>query len=372
MKTIEFALLAGKKRLSPRTGFVHLFPEDEALDTIPLYENFCFAFALMRQKTAEGVLAGKELLERLLAFQLPDGNFPVYLHDFPKAHDWNLKWKIGAILTYIVRQFPTLIASVETPLEKILSSPPPEKPLWRQRYAALKGEVLEEVRPTTSNEWTEWVITQQLAGVSSLFLPFDADLQKFLPETAQEKGEPRPHPLEWVLAEKKYADHPHQLWLAPLFPISYTPIPWIDSNFRSFWKGSVLHSLEGVGLHVALQDPPKDLFEVGLYCNRSSETTILINGQKGTAFRLEDQIAIHAGPKIIELTFHLVEGSGDFCGHVFPANRPSQKAKGFEAYDWFIGLRTLRRSNARIEIRLNERSKEKLLSEAPDCLLQVP
>ena len=45
------------------------------------------------------------------------------------------------------------------------------------------------------------------------------------------------------------------------------------------------------------------------------------------------------------LRFSLVEGEGDFCGHIYRSNRPNQRlTANHESFDWKIGLRTLRRS----------------------------
>ncbi len=67
MKAIELALKAGRKRQSTLTGFVHYCSEhpEKSSETIPTYENFCFALALLRSRIAENVLEAKALLEKL-------------------------------------------------------------------------------------------------------------------------------------------------------------------------------------------------------------------------------------------------------------------------------------------------------------------
>ncbi len=366
LKAIDLAILSGQKRLSPRTGFVHLHPSgEEFADTVPLYENFCYALALFRQKTAESVLAAIDLVRRLLSFQVPDGNFPVFLHEYPKTHDFHMGLKVAAILTYLLKLFPNVLGDLKPLLENALAltlSKVPEKPFWLNRYRALKNLPLLDLDPAalTLAEWTDFLITEQLAGKNHFDLPYDAENQLFGLSAPQEKGEPRPHPIEWILAEGRYAsrflkDHPHQLLCAPLFPFSYTPTPLPDSSFRLFWQGKTLHSLVGKGLVFDLPENIEmgrgDLFEAALYCDRSAETEILIEGKKGSLFQLGETVTIQTPQKTVHLRFFLKEGSGDFCGHIFFANRPSQVAKGHEAYDWQIGLRTLRRSpKVRIEI----------------------
>ncbi len=362
IRTIDLAYQAGVKRKSERTQFVH------DAETIPLYENFCFALALFRKKSAESVSEGKELIARLLPFQAQDGNFPLYLHDFPHCHDFQLRYRIAPILIYLLRLFSPVLGElkgkVEEALKKALSKKP-EKPSWENRYRACVGEALLPVNPTdfSPQEWTEWLITAQLAGQTHFSIPYDANLQLFIGPArfdAQEKGEPRPNPVEWLLADGEFSprllrDHPHQLLAAPLFPITYEPVTTVDSSLRLFWKGTAgIHSLVGKSLF----DLPElsemgrgDLFEAALHCNISPETTLSIEGIKGTTFRLGEKIWIETPTLKIRLHFELIEGSAEFCGHIFKANRPSQMCKGYEAYDWQIGLRTLRRSGpAKIQV----------------------
>ena len=88
----KIAMSAAKKRISSQTGFIHYWRDDPYLsrqDTIPSVENFIHAYALFRTKTVEHIQEGKALLEKLLAFEV-DGNFPIYLHEFPKCADSRL------------------------------------------------------------------------------------------------------------------------------------------------------------------------------------------------------------------------------------------------------------------------------------------
>ena len=77
----NLALEAGKRRLSPQTFFIHQG------DLIPVTDNFLYALALMRTKVADRILEARDLLERLLPFQLPSGNFSIHLHEWPNAND---------------------------------------------------------------------------------------------------------------------------------------------------------------------------------------------------------------------------------------------------------------------------------------------
>ncbi|HSX25403.1 MAG TPA: hypothetical protein VLE89_00160 [Chlamydiales bacterium] len=372
IRAIDLAVLAGRKRQSPRTGFVHLFVTDEmATDTIPLYENFCFALALFRQKTSETVIEGKELLERLLPFQTSNGNFPAYLHDYPRCWDFSLPLKIAPIFIHLLRHFSSVLGAelkekIEKSLAQLLQCPQKDSPLWEQRARACKNESLLPFDPSqlTASEWVEWIITCQLADpqANAFPIPYHPELQTFLgPNVAQEKGDPRSSPLEWILAEGAYSprllrDHPHQLLSAPLLPFTTTtpsPHPFaLGDAFRFLWHSETLHSLssskttrfERLGKKTILwfEENP------ALFCNLSEEVELFVEGQKATVFRLGQTVQIRTSKLTIECRFDLIEGEGDFCGHLFRSNRPSQiSCKGpllYEAYDWHIGLRILRSS----------------------------
>lgn len=86
----EMALVAGRKRQSKQTGFIHLYhdEQEEFQHTIPLAENTWFILALLRAKTSEHMNEARDLLDRLLHFQSKDdGNFPIYLHEYPRCKD---------------------------------------------------------------------------------------------------------------------------------------------------------------------------------------------------------------------------------------------------------------------------------------------
>lgn len=393
-RAVDLALAACRKRQSPRTGFVHLFAgEEPSQDTIPVYENFLFAFALFRQKTAESVLEGKELIERLIGFQTESGNFPTYLHDFPRCWDQSLPLKLAPIALHILRLFGAILGTelkslLERALEKMLRFAADRNlhqaysPLWQARLRALQGiaPAIPDTEAFIPQDWFDWIVASQAAcpEIREYPIPFNPQLQIFLGSGgAQEKGEPKPFPIEWALAEhagefspRLICDHPGQIACAALLPFK-TSAPasqtqsW-DAASRLFWGGSKLHSLtlkpfakvfrsqnsvqvefdlpEGVEIGREL------LFEAGLFVDHSPETELLIGGKKGTVFRLGETIRIQTPALQIECVFELLEGEGMFCGHLLRSNRPGQAAcKGpllYETYDWQIGLRTLRRSQA--------------------------
>lgn len=83
----EKSLQTGRAFQSSQTGFVHYhhrLPLPAVHQTIPFYENSLFILALLRSHLVENVNEGKDLLGRVLCFQSEEGDFPFYLHDFPR------------------------------------------------------------------------------------------------------------------------------------------------------------------------------------------------------------------------------------------------------------------------------------------------
>ncbi len=339
IRAIDLAVSAGRKRQSARTRFVHLFAGEEAPDTVPLYDNFCFAFALLRLKTAEAVGEARELIDRLLAFQTEEGNFPLYLHDYPQCWDPCLALKIAPILIHAGRLFPTLKQKLEAPLRKALEGSKPKTALWERRLSACLGKPLEPIDTSafSAEEWREHIITEQLFSHSDFPVPYNSLLQMFLGEVAQERSEPQPVPIEWGLADGRFSkrllrDHPKQLLAASLFPFQSsvdTPDSMSWTGTRLLWQGaSQVHSLTFSGARV--------------FCNLSTETELFIEGQKGTVFELGQEVEIRTPTLSVRVKFNLEEGEGRFCGHILRANRPSyKKTDSYEAFDACVSLRVL-------------------------------
>lgn len=388
-RAVDLAIAAGRKRLSPRTGLVHLFAADEnASDTIPLYENFCFALALFRHRSVESVLEGKEVVERLLAFQGAEGNFPIYLHDFPRCYDPWMALKIAPILAQIERHFGSVIPAetkkkIGSALERAIrfSVARERPPIWEHRFQNLLGNRA-PFSPETPEEWFHWIVSEQLGSKTiHAEIPYHPLLQAFIGgQEIQEKGEPRPSPIEWALAEaggfseRLLKDHPAVIQSALLFPVEgakYLPeeaVYWRGG--RILWKGaSKLHSFSAPGgkwtspnevvfdLPAHAEPEKGDLIEAAVFCDLSPETQVSIEGIKGTVFKLQETVRIDTPNLMLSLQFTLLEGAGEFSGQISRANRPSQTAcRGpllYEAFDWKIALRTLRRTGpSRIGLRI--------------------
>lgn len=88
-------------------------------------------------------------------------------------------------------------------------------------------------------------------------------------------------------------------------------------------------------------DHPKDRVEAAVFCSRSGGK-VNVDGQKATLFYLGDTVQIESGIRIF-IQFHLIEGEGDFTGHLAIGNRPSQILTDHDPYDWKISLRSVRR-----------------------------
>jgi hypothetical protein len=378
MRLIELAVNAGKKRQSPRTGFVHYFPKDDsAMDVIPVFENFCFALALFRQKSGDAIREGKDLIERLLGFQTESGNFPVYLHDYPKTWDFHLGLKVAPVLVHILRDFASVLNGeyklmLETALKKMIQ--PPKSATWEHRYKALCGEKIPSLEPISPQNWFDWIVSDQLVNKANTIypIPYNRELAVFLGENlSQQQGEVVPLPIEYVLAEKDgfpskrhLRDHINQIYSALLYSFSSStetsePFCWQYDLSRLLWKGSSVHSLilphavkTGECFVFELPDGVEvtrdDLFEVQLFTDISPETSLYINDEKSMVFYLGDKVSIRTPQFTVDVRFEILKGEGEFCGGISRGNRPGQVScvglNQFEAYDWVIALRTLRRT----------------------------
>ena len=389
----DLAVQFGRTCQSPRTGFIHLFLDQPGGDTIPVYENFCFALALIRQKTAEGVSEGKELFERLFAFQAPantlwEGNFPVYLHDYPRCWNSLQPLCIAPLLRMLLKQFSSILnpefkEKAAAALAGLLASIERHRarkglsPFWERRYQALLGHSVLFEEPASAEAWAQELITADLLdegkrNISRLVHPL---LGYTGPgsEEAQERFEPKPTLLEWWMhPNRSYRPHPLQIELAALpdegeepstlwsgeaggWQVRQTPESTLSFSdaasgegeknlLRCRWEGTALiHSLaipgalgrqriEGTerGVEIIFDLPEtfdvsqNDLIEAAAYCNVSEETELFVAGEKASNFGLGDSVEIRTPKLLLRLRFDLVGGSGSFCGQISRSNRPLQ------------------------------------------------
>ena len=88
--------------------------------------------------------------------------------------------------------------------------------------------------------------------------------------------------------------------------------------------------------------------EIEFFVDFAPDVSLMINGHKSNTFNLNQNIILSTGDYQFSLLFELLEGEGEFLGHWMRGNRPSQSdlkgEKRFQAYDWTLFLRTIRRS----------------------------
>lgn len=363
---VEFALQAGRKRQRKQTGYVHHSYEScwaHEHDTIPLYENFCFALALFKSRLSENVLEGKALVGQLLHFQV-EGNFPVYLHEYPVCKNPHLGGRIRVVLQAILQGFYLVLGGeLKAALERGI--------------AAIPELTLAGRKQRSPEEWAEGLVTG-VVGVEQVLEVWHPQLHLYTgPGQAQEKGEPAVTLLDLYMggvvgrfSKRAVEDHPVHLRAALLSPrLQQIPIEtkdhYITQDGTVFWgDGDTLHSLafyskkgkgvllsEGlieVTLPESLPEEGEERVESAFYCNVHPDSVIYVNGKRATTFQLEDTVQIVSKGVRIELHFQITEGTGRFFGHIARGNRPGQRStKGenqYAAYDTQVGIRTLERS----------------------------
>lgn len=108
-----------RRRVSPQTGYLHYcyHPEEVSRhDTIPVLENVCYAYALLKSRTAENIVEAKRLIQALLPFQSNQGsndkgNFPIYIHEYPACKDRFLAYDILPFFYRILSEYSLVIGS---------------------------------------------------------------------------------------------------------------------------------------------------------------------------------------------------------------------------------------------------------------------
>lgn len=390
----KIALAAARKRHSLQTGFLHHYRDDPyapSQDTIPVLENFLYAYSLFRSKTVENIQEAKALLEKLLAFEV-EGNFPVYLHEYPLCKDQKISSHLLPILFYLLRDFSQVLGEcLNTKLkalsEKIVSF------LQKQNLSFVAQAKLDAFTgnfdplkwgPKTPEEWGEYCLCLQMSGKD---FPFDqplwnASLGVFVGETKdriQEGHEPALTFFDLFMekyAKKALLDHPVHLkaslvrpWKkrAPLFQ-EQSEVILVQEEQRQpliFYFGSLnqTHSLvleakkgvwkieekenEWVCKYEYAEEFPheEDAMEWAFYLNDAPEHNILVEGQKATLFEKGDTVSISSNN--LEISFHVdVDAKdGSFMGHISKGDRSFQKSKSlpYGGYDWKIGWRTIKR-----------------------------
>lgn len=456
----DLALACGRHFLSSQTGYLHHYyhsQESDVQHTIPIYENVLFALALLRTKTVENMTEGMALLEKLLAFQNKEGQFPIYVHEYPNCKDLYLGIRLLAPFYWILKHFGHVLGAdlkqkMEHTIRLLLSNNQtvPYSIAVREAAAQHAFGLLfqnEEWTRQGSNRLDElcqqghvdsWHSTDYLADLliglqmvySSLLNSPWKDLWHYINQTwhplchtyvgpnvreEQAKEEPSPRVYDLFLGyfsgqfpsrvlnsiqvyqlqaaliqptedrlelpmdhlEGFYRGNGWMLYSKPewactllnknqqLDPINnrtYTP-------FRLVWGDLTrVHTLVCQGSEILVnyqaEDPSTiDLIftlpegidlenrdkqrEVNFFLDLHPEAIIKVNSHAANTFEMGQTVTIESGKMKISIQFSILEGSGQFLGHLMRSNRPSQIcAKGqqrFNAYDWHLAMRTIRR-----------------------------
>lgn len=455
----DWALHAGRSLQSKQTGWVHYYygESKQPFDTVPLLENGLFILALFRSRLMEQVQEGKDLLSRLLHFQNfvegeSRGNFPVYLHEYPRCTDGAAGLQLLAPFYWILHSFSSVLGtalkdrlneSVRSILEYTLTEHQRKNfpyffalrlaaaqaafgKLWGK--AEWENEGMEKLESLVQNQLEGWSTTKQLGEILvglQMIYPSLANspwnlLWKRMEETWhfstgsyvgpsirewQEGGEPMPNLYDlWggyfsgQFSHRAKTISPFHLFGALIHPTidrfsklqsniqkghwkivlhpdccinlmektfplaqsvekTYTPfrLIWGDLNRvhsficqgGTFKRAFFSDGEESVDLFFDLEDPTDEKKEVQFFLDYQTGIRFTLNGLAANTFELGEKLELNIPGRPLSLKFDLVEGEGQFLGHVMRGNRSSQiNLKGenrFQSYDWTLFLRTIRR-----------------------------
>lgn len=396
-KLIDLNLSSGRSSQSPQTGYLHLnYESEDRHDTIPILENFCFSLALFRSRIADNVLEGKALLEKLLVFEV-EGNFPLYLHEYPQCKDRDFSLSLLPIFHWLIADFriaigEPLVKSLEMLIGRILShgyKMHSQRPLCGASEFRLKsyfepGTQISWI-PSTPEDWADALISCQITG-SEEFL--QQALEKWHPQLCtyigpqhQNREEPKVTLFDLfmghyygVYSQRALRDRNAHLLASLIKPFDKksnitakeTPCHSIaPQSYGLYWgtpeklntfyldskAGECVLERKGDVIEFTITLPSKNLdgqeaIELAFFLNLMPSQQIFIQGAKATTFQLGDTIELLSDDLRMRLEVHLEKGQGQFFGHILRANRPTQKGKNlkWDAYDWQIALRTIRRS----------------------------
>lgn len=477
---IEKAIAAGRQFQSPQTDFIHYYPHQklgEAHHTIPIYENFLFALALLRSRLVENVNEAKTLLTNLLHFQHPKGNFPTYLHEYPVCKNALSGIDILAPLYWIIKHFGHVLGTelrqkLEESFLKLIDDglslhqvqPMPYSLSARFAAGLVAGGKLfkNEAWVNQGNELWEslihgqdaWCSTEYLADLLIALQMADINIftdekwrpfQHFLVHTwspqscayvgpcireLQLRQEPKPNAYDLFMgsifgtfSQRIDALDFYHLQGALIQPVEINPVEITTEKINGLYKGqkwicfndgresfsflekkSQVSSLDSTfsPLRIVWGDPKfthtfvcqgckcdeieyqisentYDLIftlekeidfqekekqrEINFYFDFHSGYKILVDGQTATTFEMGQAITLELDAHKLSLQFEVVEGSGQFLGHVSHGNRPSQALHHadlrFEAYDWNLFLRTIRRdSKVKLRLKIKQENSE--------------
>ena len=405
---LNHSLMEGRKRQKAETRWVHYSYDMKGDYTIPIYENSCFILALFRAKTKETILEAKERLDHFLDFQLSSGLFPTYLHEFPRATNRHLAVHLLAPLFWIESKFKKvleepLLKKLQTGLEKLFAfciAAEKERPFpdsVAAKLRAFEGRFkIEDFSLKSLIDYENIIIAAQMVGKEGVYVEKalkwwhpHLEAAVFEPSSFYQEGfVPLPSLFElfmFTYLKKKPSerffktDHITFLRAALFFPsdtlfqeeekppclltISNQNVP-NKKGFhllRFLWGSSNnLHSLVCQNPdHFFITKETKKRVTID-YTNTSfkesdeeelafyvdARSSLLVDGEKATLFRLGNTLSIQTEEGTVTLELALSEGEGTFCGHISLGDRPCQmRQERFESFDRKITLRTIRRSS---------------------------
>lgn len=362
MQAANFALKVGRKMQKRQTGLVHFCYQSEdrkTHDTIPTLENALFALSLFRSRLADNVMEAKAIIEKLLPFE-NEGNFPVYLHNFPEQTDPFMGLKLFPVLFWIAHDFSHVIGDLKVKLpacmERIIKRAKAlDLPPWADfRLKAIEGEV--GSFPKTVFDWGEGLVSLQIAEkkgadtreafemATSLWHP---DLSLYIGPISQRHQDglyPEVNLFDLFMCEwqKKIPTRlealpPVCLKGALIRPrdvvFANKPVPFIDHDplFIAWSDHSLTMAKKGEE-------------SIDFYLNYHPDHGIFVDGEKATTFQEGQKLEIRSKDLSIKIAFSAEDGV--YFGHLLRGNRPAQHAcKGadhFNSFDWRISIQTVR------------------------------
>ncbi len=355
-----------------QTGWLHCGLE------IPLYENLLYILKLLRERTVEGHLLAKEKLNHLLQFRVGD-NFPKKLHEFPKCyHNWQVL-DLLLPLYWIDYEFPKLgLKGLVVELLEIslnLDNLPPAVDLKRKALAKAMGKDIEisyELMRDEDYLFNLIIALQPLPQSESAKLwSYIADgwsdnIMRYIGDRGAQSGYEKKLSLLERLLRKEEPSDPSSL---PLLLVSSAPpitgTASLTSPVDEYWgDADQMHSLalfhkpqveiQGNLASYGEEIPPLDNIdsatELSLYLDAKEPATFTVSGKSVSTFGIGERCQITTPSKRFTLAFELASGEGEFRAHIRRGNRPTQTLKDGEAYDWAIGLKTLRRDSCSLRL----------------------
>jgi hypothetical protein len=400
-KWLDSYFTFAKKAKSKQSGFLHFCkhdPYNPRQDIIPIAENMLFALACFKVKTVEAMAEGKAFLERLFAFEV-DGCFPIYLHEFPLCKDPFQALKLIPVLHLLTKDYrlalgESLLAKVNDLQERIIKAVELKEniPADLSIFIDAFHQRLTPQHPQTARQWEMYLLALQmmpqegwvLGEIERSFSFWNAHLALF---TGEEKAlrhqgyEPERGLFDMMMffmqgkiPEADFSGSTAAGFLAPLAyplckgssqscsnfllktcPLASMPLClyWQDLGYlrsisvASEAKIDALYEEGRLTIDCTFHADPQfddDHYELSLFLDDRVQTSFFVEGAQATMFTAQQPLLIKTGSYDITMQLHPLHGDPYLTGHIMKGSRPSQQRnRPFEALDWKIALRTIRR-----------------------------